>query len=62
MRDVGTINAYGDRIYIPGIDDLADEAADGAYVAEVVDSAQEAFRVTKAYVESLCDANRLSLH
>ncbi len=62
MRDVGTINAYGDRIQIPGIDDLADDAADGAYIAEVVDSAEEAFKVTKTYVESLCDANRLSLH
>lgn len=62
MRDVGTINAYGDRIYIPGIDDLPNDAADGAYIAEVVDSAQEAFNVTKAYVESLGDANRLSLH
>ena len=62
MRDVGTINAYGDRIRIPGIDDLSEEAADGAYVAEVVDSAEEAFHVTKAYVESLYNSNRLSLH
>ncbi len=62
MRDLGTINAYGDRIRIPGIDDLAVEAADGAYVAEVVDSAEEAFDVTKAYIESLSNSNHLSLH
>lgn len=50
MREHGTVNSYGDRIKIPGIDD-ADP--DDAYVAEVVDTPEEAFEKTKAFVESL---------
>lgn len=58
MRLFGTINSYGDRIKIPGIDDsLPDEA----YIAEVVDSAEEAYEKTRAFVEYLYEHNMLTL-
>jgi predicted Rossmann-fold nucleotide-binding protein len=58
MREFGTINSYGDRIKIPGVDDrLPDEA----YIAEVVDTPEEAFAKTRAFVEELYRRNQLSL-
>ncbi|CAM2069515.1 LOG family protein [Sulfidibacter corallicola] len=59
LREIGTVNAYGDRIKFPGLDD-AD--ADDAYVGEVVDSAQEAFEAARAFVERLHAENALSLY
>ncbi|MGA9172535.1 MAG: LOG family protein, partial [Thermoactinomyces sp.] len=50
MRQFGTINSYGDRIKIPGVDD---QLPDEAYIAEVVDSPEEAFAKTRAFVEDL---------
>ena len=50
MRDYGTVNEYGDRIKIPGIDD---KLSDDAYIAEVVDTAEEAFAKTKEFIENL---------
>lgn len=50
MREYGTVNTYGDRIKIKDVDD---KLPDDAYVAEVVDSAEEAFEKTKAFVENL---------
>lgn len=50
MRDYGTVNSYGDRIKIPGIDD---QDPDDAYVAEVVDTPEEAFAKAKEFVENL---------
>jgi predicted Rossmann-fold nucleotide-binding protein len=60
LRDIGTINAYGDRIFIPGVDDDIDEYRDGAYVAEVVDSPEEAFTKARDYIEGLARENKLS--
>lgn len=60
LRDVGTINAYGDRILIPGVDDDPNDAKDDAYVAEVVDTPEAAFEKARAYVEQLCLENKLS--
>ncbi len=60
LRNIGTINAYGDRIFLPGVDDNLSEYQDGAYVAEVVDSPQEAFEKTRIYIEQLAKENRLS--
>ena len=60
LREVGTVNAYGDRIFIPGVDDNPEELADNAYIAEVVDSPQEAFERTRAYIETLARENKLS--
>lgn len=58
MRDCGTINSYGDRIKIPGVDD---QYPDEAYIAEVVDSPEEAFFKTKDFVEELYRKNQLTL-
>jgi predicted Rossmann-fold nucleotide-binding protein len=58
MRDHGAINAYGDRIKIPGVDD---QLPDEAYIAEVVDSPEEAFEKTRAFVEELYRKNQLTL-
>lgn len=60
FRDIGTVNAYGDRIFIPGVDDDPLEYADGAYIAEVVDTPQEAFARTREYVELLSRENKLA--
>jgi predicted Rossmann-fold nucleotide-binding protein len=60
FREVGTINAYGDRIFIPGVDDNVEEFADNAYIAEVVDSPEEAFARTRTYIETLALENKLS--
>ena len=58
MRAFGAINSYGDRIKIPGVDDaLPDEA----YIAEAVDTAEEAFEKTRAFVEELYARNMLTL-
>lgn len=58
MRDYGTVNSYGDRIKIPGVDD---QLPDDAYVAEVVDTPEEAFAKTKAFVEKLSEDGDLIL-
>lgn len=58
MREYGTINRYGDRIYIPGVDDKDDE---DAYLAEVVDTPEEAFLKTKEFVEYLAKRDDLKL-
>jgi predicted Rossmann-fold nucleotide-binding protein len=58
MRQFGTINSYGDRIKIPGVDD---QLPDEAYIAEVVDSPEEAFAKTRAFVEDLYQRNQLTL-
>lgn len=58
MRDHGTINSYGDRVKIPGVDD---QDPDEAYIAEVVDTAEEAFVKTKQFVEELYQKNQLTL-
>lgn len=58
MREFGAINSYGDRIKIPGVDD---EYPDDAYIAEVVDSPEEAFEKTRAFVEELHRKNQLTL-
>ena len=50
MREYGTVNSYGDRIKTPGVDD---RLPDDAYVAEVVDTAEEAFVKSKEFVEQL---------
>jgi uncharacterized protein (TIGR00725 family) len=58
MREFGTVNSYGDRIKIPGVDD---NLPDDAYVAEVVDTAEEAFAKTKEFVEKLSEDGDLIL-
>ncbi|MED1205754.1 LOG family protein [Heyndrickxia acidicola] len=58
MRKHGAINAYGDRIKIPGVDD---QLPDEAYIAEVVESPEEAFEKTRCFVESLYQKNQLTL-
>ncbi len=58
MREFGTINSYGDRIKIPGEDD---SYPDEAYIAEVVNSAEEAFEKTRTFVEELHRRNQLTL-
>ena len=58
MREFGTVNSYGDRIKIPGVDD---QLPDEAYVAEVVETAQEAFEKTKEFVEALSQNGALAL-
>lgn len=58
MRKFGAINSFGDRILIPGVDD---EHPDRAYLAEVVDSAEEAFWKTREFVETLHQRNELTL-
>lgn len=58
MQTYGTINQYGDLIKGIGMDDTL---PDDAYVAEVVDSAEEAFEKTKQFVEFLADNNDLVL-
>jgi uncharacterized protein (TIGR00725 family) len=58
MRDYGTVNSYGDRIKIPGVDD---QLPDDAYVAEVVDTAEEAFAKTREFVEKLSEDGDLIL-
>lgn len=58
MREYGTINSYGDRIKIPGVDD---KLPDDAYIAEVVDTAREAFNKARGFVEELYDRNGLTL-
>ncbi|WP_279146071.1 MULTISPECIES: LOG family protein [Clostridium] len=58
MREYGTVNSYGDRIKIPGVDD---NLPDDAYIAEVVDTAQEAFSKTRSFVEELYKRNELEL-
>jgi predicted Rossmann-fold nucleotide-binding protein len=60
FRNVGTVNAYGDRFFIPGVDDDPQDYANGAFVAEVVDTPQEAFSRTRDYVELLSRENKLS--
>ncbi len=59
MRAFGAINSWGDCIKIPGVDDAN---PDEAYIAEVVDSAEEAFEKTKAFVEYLYAHNQLNLN
>ncbi len=58
MRDYGTVNSYGDRIKIPGVDD---QLPDDAYVAEVVDTAEEAFKKAKEFIENLSEKGDLIL-
>lgn len=58
MRTYGAINAYGDRIKIPTVDDTD---AEEAYLAEVVDTAEEAFAKTRDFVETLYKKNQLTL-
>lgn len=58
MRDYGTVNSYGDRIKIPGVDD---QLPDDAYVAEVVDTAEEAFEKAKEFIENLSEKGDLIL-
>lgn len=58
MHDYGTVNSYGDRIKIPGVDD---QLPDDAYVAEVVDTAEEAFEKTKEFIENLSEKGDLIL-
>lgn len=58
MREYGTVNSYGDRIKIPGVDD---QLPDDAYVAEVVEDAKEAFNKTKEFVEQLAKNGDLIL-
>lgn len=58
---MGTINAYGDRIFIPGVDDDAEEFADNAFIAEVAGSPQQAFELTRKRIETLASENTLSM-
>jgi predicted Rossmann-fold nucleotide-binding protein len=58
MREHGAINSYGDRIKIPGVDD---QYPDDAYLAEVVDTPEEAFEKTREFVECLYRRNQLTL-
>ncbi|MCF6796753.1 LOG family protein [Bacillus sp. ET1] len=58
VRSHGAINSYGDRIKIPGVDD---QDPDDAYIAEVVNSAEEAFTKTRSFVEKLYQRNQLTL-
>lgn len=58
MREFGTINSYGDRIKIPGVDD---QLPDDAYVAEVVETAEEAFEKTRDFVKMLAENGDLIL-
>ncbi|HJV46780.1 MAG TPA: LOG family protein [Bacillota bacterium] len=58
MRDNGAINSYGDRIKIPGVDD---QYPDDAYLAEVVNTPEEAFEKTRDFVECLYKRNQLTL-
>jgi len=58
MRDFGAVNSFGDRIKIPGVDD---QLPDEAYIAEVVNSPEEAFEKTKEFVEELYRKNQLTL-
>lgn len=58
MREHGAINSYGDRIKIPGVDD---QYPDDAYIAELVDTPEEAFEKTKQFVELLYQRNQLTL-
>ncbi|QTL47332.1 LOG family protein [Priestia aryabhattai] len=58
IRSHGAINSYGDRIKIPGVDD---QDPDDAYIAEVVDTAEEAFTKTRTFVEDLYKRNQLTL-
>lgn len=62
LRNIGTINAFGDRIFIPGVDDNLADLVNGAYIAEVVDTPQQAFDVTRLYIEQLASENKLSRH
>ncbi|PEF06828.1 hypothetical protein COM97_09185 [Bacillus thuringiensis] len=58
IRAHGAINNYGDRIKIPGVDDQDPEEA---YVAEVVNTPEEAFIKTRSYIEKLYQQNQLTL-
>jgi len=58
MREYGAINSYGDRVKIPGVDD---QDPDEAYIAEVANTPEEAFEMTKAFVEELFRKNQLTL-
>lgn len=58
MREFGTVNAYGDRIRIPGVDD---QLPDDAYIAEVVDTPEDAFEMARAFVEQLYKDGQLVL-
>lgn len=60
MQNVGTVNEYGDRVFIPGVDDNPQDYEDNAYIAEVVDTPEEAFERTRTYVEKLNRENKLS--
>lgn len=58
LREYGTINAFGDLIKISGQEE---HLPDDAYIAEVVDTAEEAFEKTRAFVEELHRRNQLTL-
>ncbi len=58
MRLFGAINSYGDRIKISGVDD---QYPDDAYIADVVDTAEEAFNKARTFVEDLYLRNQLTL-
>ena len=58
MREFGAVNSYGDRIKIPGVDD---QLPDEAYIAEVVNTPEEAFEKTRSFVEELHRKNQLTL-
>ena len=58
MRENGAINSYGDLIKIPGVED---KLSDDAYIAEVVDTPEEAFEKTRVFVEDLYQRNQLTL-
>ncbi len=58
MREYGAINSYGDRIKIPRVDD---QLPDEAYIAEVANDPEEAFKLTRAFVEELYQKNQLTL-
>ena len=58
LRNLGTINDYGDRIYIPGRDD---QDPPEAYVAEIVNDEHEAFDAARRHVENLSKSNLLSI-
>ncbi len=58
MREHGAINSYGDRIKIPEVDD---QYPDEACLAEVVNTPEEAFEKTRAFVEELYRKNQLTL-
>ncbi|UQA58371.1 LOG family protein [Polyangium aurulentum] len=58
FREYGTVNAWGDRIKIPGVDD---ELPDVAYIAELVDTPEDAFARARSFVEELNARNELVL-